>query len=199
EEPIAVFARLAFLEDVLEREPPVTRVVEDTIEKDADVAAVRVADERRQLVVRAQSRVDVLVIGRVVLVVRRRREDRGQIQAGDAEIGEPVEVLTDSRQVPAAEGLHRRPPAPRPLPRWIVHLIAVREAVRENEVEGPPGDPRRHREAVDGKVVRIEEKAGVMLALRTPLVETVLVEEAGLAGGVGELEEVAKARGRHRE
>ena len=198
EEPIAVFARLAFLEDVLEREPAVTRVVEDTIEKHADVAAVSVADERGELVVRAQSRVDVLVVGRVVLVVGGRREDRSQVQAGDSQIGEPVEVLTDSRQVPAEEGLHRRRFAPWTLPCRIVHLIAVREAIGENEVEGPSSNPSRHRETVDGKVVRVEEMAGVMLALRAPLVETVLVEEAGLARAVGELEEVSKARGRHR-
>src|SRR5205814_7941940 len=60
-EPVAVLARLALLANVLEREPPVARVVEDTIEEHADVAAIRVADQRRENLVRTEARIDALV------------------------------------------------------------------------------------------------------------------------------------------
>src|SRR5256885_14728983 len=84
--------------------------------------------------------------------------------------------------------------APRPLPRGVVHLVAIGETVGEHEIERGPGDPGRDREAVDREGVRVEEVAGVMLAGGTPLEETVFVEEANLAGRVGQLKEVSETR-----
>ena len=199
EEPVAILARLAVLENVLEREPSVAGVVEDAVEKHANVPAMRVADQRREIIVGAEARVDALVVGRVVLVVRRRREHRREVQAADAEIGEPAEVLADARKVAAEERLHRRRLAPRSLPGRVVHLVAIRETVREHEIERSPGDPRRQREAVRRKVVRVEEMSGVMLAIGASFHETVFVEKPSHARGVRQLEEIPQTRGRHRK
>ena len=62
------------------------------------------------------------------------------------------------------------------LPRAFV-FVAIGEPIGKDEIERPPGDPGRHREAVDGKVVRVEEVAGVVLARRPTLEKTMLVEE----------------------
>ena len=132
EEPVAVLARLPLFANVLECEPPVTRVVEDPIQEHADVPAVRVAHERGEVLVGAEAGIDALVVGRVVLMVRGSREDGCEVQTADAEIGKPSQVLTDAREVAAKEGLHRRRLAPRALPGRIVHLVAVREAVGED-------------------------------------------------------------------
>ena len=111
---------------------------------------MRIANERREILVRTEARIDPLVVGGVVLVVRGGREDRREVQTADAEVGEPAEVLADAGDVAAEERLHGRRLTPRPLPGRIVHLVAVGESVGKDQVERPPGDPGRHSEAIDG-------------------------------------------------
>ena len=63
-------------------------------------ALVRGADERLEVVERAVARMDVPVVGDVVAVVaQRRREERQQPQAGDAEPLQVVELLREALEV----------------------------------------------------------------------------------------------------
>src|SRR5690606_36388954 len=80
---------------------------------------------------------------RVVPMVRRRGEDRVEVDGGGAEVDQVVEPLGDPVQVTALEAVHRRwrvPVLERPGRR---HPAAAGEAVGEDLVEDGVGDPRR--------------------------------------------------------
>ena len=73
-------------------------VVEDTIEHDPHVSRMRLVEQLTQRVVAAQQRVDVEVVIGVIAVVGGRREDRVEVERGDAESLQAVEVLPRRRR-----------------------------------------------------------------------------------------------------
>ena len=77
----------------------------------------------------------VEVVVRVVAVVRGRAEDRGQVERGDAQVLEVVEVLRDPEQVAALEPVVRRRGVPRLERARLADARAGRESVREDLVE----------------------------------------------------------------
>ena len=75
----------------MELEEAPAGVVEDAVEHDADAPGVGLVDQPPERGVAAQHRVDLLVVVRVIAVVRRRLEDRREVDGVDAQ------VLTGSR------------------------------------------------------------------------------------------------------
>ena len=91
---------------------PVRRVVHDEVDDDPHAAVLRRADRRHEVAERAQPVVDGVVVGDVVAVVPvGRRLERHEPQAADADAGEVVDPLDQSREVavpvvvPVEEGL----------------------------------------------------------------------------------------------
>ena len=76
-------------------------VAEHAIENDADALFGSGGAKGAELLIRAQQRVGLEVVGRVVAVVGVGLKDRVQIQAGDAEITQIRQLLLDSREVAA--------------------------------------------------------------------------------------------------
>jgi hypothetical protein len=87
-------------------------VVRDDVEEDVDAERVRLVDERRQLLVRAEVRVDLREVRDPVAVVAGRRvlplaldgtvdEGRGQPDGRRAEAGDVVELLAQAGDVAA--------------------------------------------------------------------------------------------------
>jgi len=106
-------------------------------------------------------RVDVLVVGHIVLVIRKRREHRVEVEGAHAEALQVIEALPDALQVPAIE--HQREDlvlrwkrfpgvGARPMSPVLVLVrarsagrIAVGEAVGEDLVEHRRAQPGRRR------------------------------------------------------
>ena len=95
-EPVAVRRPAAVLQHVVERPEAAPGVVEHAVEHDPDAAGVRRVEQLAQGRVAAEQRVHLEVVVRVVAVVRRRREDRRQVQRVDAQVREVGQVLGDS-------------------------------------------------------------------------------------------------------
>ncbi len=128
---------------MVEREEAAAGVVEDTVEDDAHPAAVRGVEQLAQGVVAAEQRVDLEVVVRVIAMVRGRTEDRGQVDRGDPEVLEVVEVLGDPAQVAALEPVIGRRRVPRLEDARLVDPVAAGEPVREDLVEDRVADPGR--------------------------------------------------------
>ena len=154
-EPAAIRRRFAVFDNVLKFVPPVAAVVEHAVEDDAHSACVDTVDQPPQIVLRAEGRVDLEIIGRVVLVVRRRAEDGRQIQARHAERLNIVELLRNARQIAAHEILPRRRRAPIFRTRRGEGGISVLEPLREDLIVHLPAPPRGRGKAV--RRVRPEE------------------------------------------
>ena len=100
-------------------------------------ARVRRRDELAEVLERAVVRVDALVVGDVVAVVlERRREERQEPQAGDAEVLEVVELLDEPAQIADAVVV-------RVVERLDVRLVDDRVLVPERVLRAPPLG-RRH-------------------------------------------------------
>ena len=155
EEPAAIRRRFAVSDNVLKFVPPVAAVVEHAVENDAHPARVDTIDQPPQIVLRAEGRVDLEIIGRVVLVVRRRAEDRRQIQTRRAERLNIVELLCNARQIAAHEILPRRRRAPIFRARRGKGWVSVLEPLREDLIIHLPAPPRGRGKAV--RRVRPEE------------------------------------------
>ena len=78
-------------------------MVEDAVEDDADAARLRRRHQCLEVGLRAQVGVDDRVVARVVAVVGGRREDRVEVEDGDPEVGERVELRGDAGEVAAEE------------------------------------------------------------------------------------------------
>ena len=79
------FLSLAVFHNILKLAPPVAAVVEHAIEDNAHPARVYTVYQPPQVILCTEGRVDLKVVDRVIFVVRRRAEDRRQIQARRAE------------------------------------------------------------------------------------------------------------------
>ena len=126
-------------------------VVRDDVEVDLDIAGVRLGDQRLKLGVRAEVRVELGEVGDPVAVVAGRGvrtlalhrlvlEARREPNGGRAEALDVVEVLAHARDVTAVvEALVARVEAGHHAvtlePSLVVRGVAVREAVRHDEVE----------------------------------------------------------------
>ena len=78
----------------------VGRVVDDELGQHADVQRVRGVDELLEVVQRAVDRIDRRVVGDVVPVVsKRRRIEREQPQAGDAEVVQVGQLLREAGEI----------------------------------------------------------------------------------------------------
>ena len=84
-EPRVVGRGWTLLDRVLECPVRVTAVVEHDVEDDADALRLGLFDERDELLVGAEVRIDLAVVRGVVLVRRLRLEDRIEVDDGDAE------------------------------------------------------------------------------------------------------------------
>ena len=87
----------------------VARMVEHAVEDDGYAARLGFAAEFAEILLGAEHRVDLEVVGRVVSMVARRREDGVQVEHGEAHLGEAVEVGRDALErapvhVPARDG-----------------------------------------------------------------------------------------------
>ena len=107
-EPAAVRRSFAVSDNVLKFVPPIAAVVEHAVEDDAHPPGMYAVHQPPQVVLRAEGRVNLEIIGRVVFVIRRRTEYRRQIQARHAERLDIIKPLRDSRKVAAHEILPRR-------------------------------------------------------------------------------------------
>ena len=155
EEPAAIRRRFAVFDNVLKFVPPVAAVVEYAVEDDAHPARVDAIDQPPQIGLRAEGRVDLEIIGRVVLVVRRCAEDGRQIQTRRAERLDVVELLRNARQIAAHEILPRRCRTPVFRTRRGEGGISVLEPLREDLIVHLPTPPRGRGKAV--RRVRPEE------------------------------------------
>src|SRR5207248_2179734 len=127
--------RFGRLDSVPERSPePVIDLVRDVQPPTVDVglADPPLADPAEvvaQRLVGPQMRIDLLVVGGVVLVVRRRGEDGREVEAPDPEIVRPRQALADAGEIAAEERTRRRLLAPGPRAWRIRRRIAIREAI----------------------------------------------------------------------
>jgi hypothetical protein len=110
-------------------------MVEDAVEDDPHAAGVGLVEQLSERGVAAEQRIDHLVVVGVIAVVRGRREDRVEVERGDPQLGEFVEVLRDAQQVAALEAKRRRRGIPRLHRPGFGDAPARREAVREDLVE----------------------------------------------------------------
>ena len=83
-------------------EPP-PGVVEDAIEDHPHPAVVGAVEQLAERGVAAEQGIDREVVVRVIAVVGGRLEDRRQVDGGDPQVLEVVEVLHDAAQVAALE------------------------------------------------------------------------------------------------
>ena len=155
EEPAAIRRRFAVFDNVLKFVPPVAAVVEHAVEDDAHSACVDAVYQPPQIVLRAEGRVDLEIIGCVILVVRRRAEDGRQIQTRRAERLDVVELLRNARQIATHEIFPRRRRAPSFRTRRGAGGISVLEPLREDLIIHLPASPRGRGKAV--RRVRPEE------------------------------------------
>ena len=154
-EPAAIRRRFAVFHNVLKFVPPVAAVVEHAVEDDAHPARVDTVDQPPQIVLRAEGRIDLEIIGCVVLVVRRCAEDGRQIQTRRAERLDVVELLRNARQIATHEIFPRRCRAPSFCARRGAGGISVLEPLREDLIIHLPASPRGRGKAV--RRVRPEE------------------------------------------
>ncbi len=146
-EPAPVRRGRSVLEDVVKRPEAASGVVEDAVEHDSHSPPVGRVEQLSQRRVSAQERVDRQVVVGVIAVVRRRSEDRRQVEPRDAEVGKLVESFGHTQQIAALEavrGRRRVPGFERPGPG---HPSASGKAIREDLVEDGVTDPGRRVDA----------------------------------------------------
>ena len=116
-------------------------MVEDAVEDDAHPTGVGGVEELAEGGVAAEERVDPVVVPGVVPVVRGGSEDRVEIEGGDAEVLQVVELLGDTEEVASLEAVGGRRGVPRLEVRGPREALAPREAVGEDLVEDGVADP----------------------------------------------------------
>jgi len=79
------------------------RVVERDIRDDADAALRGLGRQAHEVVVAAEVRIDVAVVGGIVLVVARCGEQRRHVKRVGAEIGDVIQLFDDAGDVAAEE------------------------------------------------------------------------------------------------
>ena len=149
-------------------------MVEHAVEEDAHPARVDTVDQPPQIVLRAEGRVDLEIIGCVVLVVRRCAEDRRQIETRHAERLDVVELLRNARQITAHEILPRRCRTPDLRARRGEGEVSVFEPLREDLIVHLSAPPRGRGKAV--RRVRPEEFEEIPVHVWLRVLQTVRAE-----------------------
>src|SRR6266852_4135641 len=99
-----------------------------------------------------EMRIDLQVVGGVVLMVRWRQKDRVQVQSGDAELLEGIQPPANAGQVSPKEALPGRTGSPRSYRRGISLAIAVVKPVREDLIEDGILHPLGRTGGLDGSL-----------------------------------------------
>lgn len=132
---------------------------------------MRLPDQPREQLVRAERGVHAEVVVRVVLVVGGRAKDRRHVEPADAQFRQVFQPLADpfqvaSRHLRAAAG----PVSPtQAVPARVVRGIAVAEAIGEDLVEGHAVQPRRLADEVGRAEVGELERRRLVLARHGPV------------------------------
>ena len=132
--PVIILRLRSLRKDILPRCEVITAMIKYTVKHHADTALVRFFYQMDQRLFIAKTRIDLRIIGRVILMVRRRLIDRCQIQTIDSEILQIVQLTRNSRQV-SAEALIIRHTSVIPPRHHIVRIngmISVTETIRED-------------------------------------------------------------------
>ena len=171
EEPVAVSRGLAVFDHILKGRPPVAAVVEYAVQQHADAERVRVGGEGAQVLLRAEVRVDAVVVHRVVLVVGRSLEHRRDVETGRAEGRYVGQLFTYAAQVAAHEILARRGSAPGVRALRRERGVAVLEPLGKQLVVDLARAPVRGLETVLG--IGPEELEEVLIHARLRVTEAV--------------------------
>ena len=143
EEPVVIFGRLALLHRVLKRREAQAAVVEHAVQHDADVPRVQRVGQIAQILQRAEQRVNLVIVERVVAVGGIRKENRRHIDHAHAQLGQIRHGLQNALEV-AAEAIFVRHAlaAPR-LDGLLPRHIHAAEAIRKDLVADAPARPLR--------------------------------------------------------
>src|SRR5450759_864029 len=88
-------------------------VIEHAVRHNANVARVRGVDEFTESRIAAQQRIDVEVIVSVIAVIRRRRKNRIEVDGGNAQVLQVIQMRGYAEQIAALETVSRRWRVPR--------------------------------------------------------------------------------------
>ena len=89
----------------------------------------------------AEDRIDAVVVVRVIPMVGGRPEDGVEVDRGDPEVGQPVEVLGNAEEVAALVAVERRGRVPRLEIDRLANSVGLREAIGEDLIEDGIPDP----------------------------------------------------------
>ena len=111
-------------------------MVEDTVQHETHAALMNGGDQGIKGSIAPQQRIDRQVVVGVIPMIRRRAEDRRQVQTGDTHPPKVIQRFDHSVEVTSLKPLVRRVVAPWfELQRALVHdLAAATETVRKNLV-----------------------------------------------------------------
>ena len=140
-EPVPVRRCRAVLEHVVERPEPAPGVVEHAIQDDPHPPGMGGVQQLPERWVPAQQRIHPEVVVRVVAMVRRRGEDRVEVERVDTQVREIRQPLRDPQQVAALEAVPGRRVVPGLHGSGLPHPSGRRESVREDLVEDGIADP----------------------------------------------------------
>ncbi|MNS97004.1 hypothetical protein D3C72_1313260 [compost metagenome] len=138
---VPVLGGLAVLLGVLEPDVVVAGVVEHAVDDHLDAVLVKLADQALELGVGAEARIDLHVVGRVVLVVRAGLEERVEVDRVDAHRLQVGDLLAHAGEVTAHEVVEVGLGVPGHGALGVVGLVAVGEALGEDLVEDRVFDP----------------------------------------------------------
>jgi len=144
---VDVLRFLPILHDVSKCKEVGPRVVEDAVDDHPDPVPVADTQELAEQLVRPELRVDRHVVGGVVLVVRRRLEDRIQIEGVDTEVPQIADVVDDPLDITAEVVRRRRLRSPGHDTHRVVRPVAICKSFRKDLVEHRVLHPRRDSEA----------------------------------------------------
>ena len=110
-------------------------VIEDTVEDHAHPSSMDGLDQRIEIGLRPEARIDPVVVDRVVAVVGAGVEDRVEVKRGRPQILQIVKPLEDPPQVAALKAPQSWWSAPRIHIGRIVRRVAVGESIGEDLIE----------------------------------------------------------------
>ena len=144
DEPVPVLRFWALLDDILEGEELRMNVVERSVEDDPDRTCVCLVDQLPQRLVASEHRIDGVIVGGVVAVIRGRAEDGVQVDDVNPEGRQVVESLGDPTQITALE----RPMVVGFVPGFldIVSPLAPVVAIGEDLIDESSFGPAGHRQ-----------------------------------------------------
>ena len=116
-------------------------VVEDSVQNDPNASIVSFVNHASQCLSAPEHGVDLLVVVRVISVIGGRLEHGREVDRGDAERNQVIEVLEDADQIAALIAVISGRCTPRVEVAGLRHRRAPREAIGENLVEDRVANP----------------------------------------------------------